>query len=289
MKKLSFAMVALVAAIMVSCGNGTPKADLKTEIDTLSYAFGMAQSTGLKSYLSQRMGVDTMYMDEFIKGLNDGANAGDDKKKAAYYAGLQIGQQISQQMLKGINYELFGEDSTQTISLKNLMAGFVSGATEKGGLMTPDSAQQLFQVKMMEVKKKQMEKLYGPWKKENQDYLAKVAKKDGVKKLSEGVYYEVIKEGTGEIPADTSRVDVHYEGRMINDTIFDSSYKRGESMKFKCNQVIPGWTEALTHMPVGSEWKVYISADKGYGEREAGEIKPFSTLVFKIELKGIEK
>ena len=289
MKKLSFAVVALVAAIMASCGNGTPKADLKNDIDTLSYAIGMAQSTGLKGYLAQRMGVDTMYLDEIIKGLNDGVNAGDDKKKTAYYAGLQIGQQVSQQMVKGINFELFGEDSTQTISLKNFMAGFISGTTEKGGLMTQEEAQQLAQTKMTEVKKQQMEKLYGPWKKENEEYLAKIAKKEGVKKLSDGVYYEVIEEGTGEIPADTSRVDVHYEGRLINDTIFDSSYKRGESIKLRCNQVISGWTEALTHMPVGSTWKVYIGADKGYGEREAGDIKPFSTLVFKVELKGIEK
>lgn len=289
MKKLSFAVVALVAAIMASCGNGTPKADLKNDIDTLSYAIGMAQSTGLKGYLAQRMGVDTMYLDEFIKGLNDGVNAGDDKKKTAYYAGLQIGQQVSQQMVKGINFELFGEDSTQTISLKNFMAGFISGTTEKGGLMTQEEAQKLAQTKMTEVKKQQMEKLYGPWKKENEEYLAKVAKQEGVKKLSDGVYYEVIEEGTGEIPADTSRVDVHYEGRLINDTIFDSSYKRGESIKLRCNQVIAGWTEALTHMPVGSKWKVYIGADKGYGEREAGDIKPFSTLVFTVELKGIEK
>jgi len=289
MKKLSIALTVVVAAIMASCGNGTPKADLNNDIDTLSYAIGMAQSTGLKSYLSQRMGVDTTYLDEFIKGLNDGVNAGDDKKKTAYYAGLQIGQQISQQMIKGINYELFGEDSTQTISLKNFMAGFVSGTTEKDGLMTQDEAQHLAEKKMTEVKKQQMEKLYGPWKKQNEEYLANIAKKDGVKKLTDGVYYKVIEEGTGEIPADSNRVDVHYEGRLINDSIFDSSYKRGESMKLRCNQVIPGWTEALTHMPVGSKWEVYIGADKGYGEREAGTIKPFSTLIFTVELKGIEK
>ena len=98
-------MMAFAAATFVSCGNSTPKADLKDEVDTLSYAMGMAQTQGLKEYLSDRLQIDTAYMDDFIKGLNDGANAGDDKKKAAYYAGIQIGQQISNQMVKGINHE----------------------------------------------------------------------------------------------------------------------------------------------------------------------------------------
>jgi len=289
MKKISIVVTAIVAIIMASCGNGTPKADLKSDVDTLSYAIGMAQTQGLKEYLVQRLGVDTAYLDEFIKGLNEGANAGDDKKTAAYFAGIQIGQQISQQMVKGINYELFGEDSTQTISLKNFMAGFVSGTTEKGGLMTVDEAAQLAQKKMQEVKAAQMEKQYGSWKKENEAFMEKIAKTEGIKKLDNGVYYEVIEEGTGEIPADTSRVKVNYEGKLINDTIFDSSYKRNEPTTFRCNQVIPGWTNALTHMPVGSKWKVYIPQDQAYGERESGDIKPFSALTFTIELLSIEK
>ena len=290
MKKLSFLFVIAVVAITVSCGNGTPKADLKSDIDTLSYAIGMAQTQGLKDYLTQRLGVDSAYMDEFIKGLNEGANAGDDKKKTAYYAGIQIGQQISQQMMKGINYEIFGEDSTQSISLKNFMAGFVSGTMEQGGLMTVDEAQELARRKQQEIKKAQMEKVYGPWKKENEDYMAKIAKQEGLSKLENGIYYEVLTEGKGEIPADTSKVKVNYEGKLINDTIFDSSYKRNEPTTFRCNQVIPGWTNALTHMPVGSKWKVYIPADQAYGDREAGAvIKPFSTLVFTIELLSIEK
>jgi FKBP-type peptidyl-prolyl cis-trans isomerase FklB len=289
MKKLSYLFVAVVAAVIASCGNGTPKADLKTDIDTLSYAIGMAQTQGLKEYLN-RMGVDSTYMDQFIKGLNEGANAGDDKKKTAYFMGIQIGQQISQQMIKGINYEIFGEDSTQTISLKNFMAGFVSGALEKGGLMTVEEAQGTARTKQQEIKKAQMEKVYGPWRQENEAFMAKIAKKEGISKLENGVYYEVIEEGKGAIPADTSRVKVNYEGKLINDTIFDSSYKRNEPTTFRCNQVIPGWTNALTHMPVGSKWKVYIPQDQAYGDREAGGvIKPFSALVFTIELLSIEK
>ncbi len=288
MKKLSFIFVVAIAAIIASCGNGTPKADLKSDVDTLSYAIGMAQTQGLKEYLSH-MGVDSAYMDQFIKGLNEGANAGDDKKKTAYFMGIQIGQQISQQMMKGINYELFGEDSTQTISLKNFMAGFVSATLEEGGLMTMEEAQATARQKQADIKKAQMEKKYGPWKQENEEFMAKIAKTEGLNKLENGVYYEVIEEGKGEIPADTSTVKVNYEGKLINDTVFDSSYKRNEPTSFRCNQVIPGWTNALTHMPVGSKWKVYIPQDQAYGAQDMGNIKPFSALVFTIQLEGIEK
>ena len=291
MKKFSIvaALAIAVASFVASCGNsGSNKPNLKNDVDTLSYAIGMAQTQGLKQYLVQRMGVDTAYINEFVKGLNDGASAGDDKKTAAYYAGVQIGQQILQ-MEKGINNELFGEDSTQTISHKNFMAGFVAGTLEKDGLMTTEEAGQMAQAKMQVVKSQHMEKVYGDNKKACEEYMAKIAKKEGIQKLDNGVYYEVITEGKGEIPADTSRVKVNYEGKLINDSIFDSTYKRGEPTTFRCNQVIPGWTNALTHMPVGSTWKVYIPQDQAYADREAGLIKPFSCLIFKIELISIEK
>lgn len=283
------ATLAIVAAGMVSCGKSTPKANLKSDVDTLSYAIGMAQTQGLKEYLVERMDVDTTYMKEFIKGLNEGANAGDDKKKAAYYAGIQIGQQISNIMMKNINREVFGNDSTKTISLKNFMAGFVSGVTGKNGLMTAEQAGQTAQTKMQQMKAEQMMKQYGPNKEKGEKFLAENAKKEGVKTLPSGVQYKVIKEGSGAIPADTSKVKVNYEGRTIDGKVFDSSYKRNQPLTLRCNQTIKGWTDAMVHMPVGSVWEVYIPQNLAYGEREQGDIKPFSVLIFKIELLGIEK
>ena len=285
MKKLSIvAVLAIAAAGFTACGNSTPKASLKSDVDTLSYALGMAQTQGLKEYLVDRLGVDTAYMDEFIKGLNEGANAGDNKKKAARYAGIQIGQQIANQMFKGINHELFGEDSTQSISLKNFMAGFVSGTIGKKGLMTIDTAQVIAQTKMQQIKAREMEKTYGPNKLEGEKFLAENAKKEGVVTLPSGVQYKVIKEGTGAIPVDSSLVKVHYEGRTLDGNVFDSSYKRGNPVDLRCNQTIKGWTDAMVHMPAGSVWEVYIPQELAYGEREQGNIKPFSTLIFKIEL-----
>ena len=290
MKKFTFAAIAAVSAVMMfACGNGAPKANLKSDVDTVSYAIGMAQTQGLKDYLVGRLGVDTTYMDEFIKGLNEGANAGDDKKKAAYYAGIQIGQQISNQMVKGINHELFGDDSTKTISLKNFMAGFIAGTVGKGGLMTVDSAQAVAQEMMRVIKAKNMEKEFGPNKKAGEEFLAKNAKAEGVKVLEGGVQYKVIKEGNGPLPKDTSLVRVHYEGKTLDGKVFDSSYKRGEPANFRANQVIKGWTEALVHMPAGSIWEVYIPQELAYGERQQGaDIKPFSMLIFKIELLEVD-
>jgi FKBP-type peptidyl-prolyl cis-trans isomerase FklB len=286
MKKFTFAAIAAIAAVtLYSYGYSTPKANLKSDVDTVSYAIGMAQTNGLKDYLVNRLDIDTAYMDEFIKGLNEGANAGDDKQKAAYYAGIQIGQQISNQMVKGINRELFGDDSTKTISLKNFMAGFISGTTGKGGLMTVDSAQIVAQTLMQSIKAKTMEKEFGPNKVAGEKFLAENAKKGGVKTLDGGVQYKVIKEGNGAIPADTSRVKVNYEGRTLDGKVFDSTYKRGEPAEFRCNQVIKGWTQALVHMPAGSVWEVYVPQELAYGARQQGnDIKPFSMLIFKIEL-----
>lgn len=290
MKKLTFvAALAIAAATMTSCGNSTPKADLKTDVDSMSYAMGYSQTQGLKEFMTGRMNVDTTYMDEFVKGVNDGANAGDDKKKSAYYAGIQIGQQISNMMIKGINHEVFGSDSTKTISMKNFMAGFIAGTTGKKGIMTMAQAQQLAQAKMTAIKAKNMEKQYGTNKIAGDKFLAANKTKAGVKTLPSGVQYKVIKEGNGPMPSDTSMVKVQYEGKTIDGKVFDSSYKRGQPVDLRANQVIKGWTEALVHMPVGSVWEVYIPQNLAYGEREQGQIKPFSALVFKIELISIGK
>ena len=290
MKKLTFMAASAIAAMSImSCGNSTPKANLKSDVDSMSYAIGMAQTQGLKEYLVGRMGVDTTYMKEFIKGLNEGANAGDDKKKAAYYAGIQIGQQISNQMVMGINHEVFGDDSTKTISLKNFMAGFVSGVTGKNGIMTVQEAGMMAQAKMQQLKAKTMEAKYGDNKKKGEEFMAANKSKEGIKTLPSGVQYKVIKEGNGPIPADTSMVSCNYEGRTIDGKVFDSSYKRNQPIKLRCNQTIKGWTDAMVHMPVGSVWEVYIPQELAYGEREQGDIKPFSVLIFKIELLGIEK
>ena len=287
MKSLKFmAVMAIAAATFSSCGNSSaPKADLKTDVDSMSYAIGYVQSQYMRQAIEQGQVIDTTYMDEFVKGVNEGVNAGDDKKKAAYIIGLQVGQQISGQLLKGINNEVYGGDSTKTISQKNPLAGFITGVTGTKGSMTPETANMVAQTKMQEIKTKTMAKQYGANKAAGERFLAANKKKPGVVTLPSGLQYKVIKEGKGAIPTDTTQVKVQYEGRTIDGQVFESSYKNDGPITMTPKQMIPGWTEALTHMPEGSVWEVYIPQNLAYGERQAGDkIKPFSALIFKIEL-----
>ena len=288
MKKVSIFMAIAAAASLASCTAQSPKANLSTELDSLSYSIGMAQTQGLKGYLTGRLDVDTAYMAEFIKGLNEGANK-TSKKDIAYMAGLQIGQMVSKQWVEGFNQQIFGGDSTQTISRENLLAGFVAGVVGKG-IMTKEEAQTFMQTQMDAVKAKAMEKKYADNKAAGEKFLAENKTKEGVVTTPSGLQYKIITKGTGEIPADSSKVKVNYKGTLIDGTEFDSSYKRKEPATFRANQVIKGWTEALTMMPVGSKWELYIPQELAYGASETGgQIKPFSTLIFEVELVGIEK
>lgn len=288
MKKSTALMVLAAAAGLASCGqSGTPKANMKSDIDTLSYMVGVSNSQGLKDYVVGRLGVDTTYMADFIKGIKEGMKNTSDKEKA-YMAGMQIGQQVSGDMYEAINNQLFAGDSTTTMSKENFLAGFIA-AVEGNSLVAPDSASMYVRTKSEEIKTKALEAKYGEYKKENEEFLANNKSKDGIKVTESGLQYRIIKEGKGEIPTKTSRVKVHYKGTMIDGTEFDSSYERKEPTTFRADQVIKGWTEALTMMPVGSKWELYIPQELGYGSREAGKIKPFSTLIFEVELISIEK
>jgi len=288
MKKGTALMVLAAAAGLASCSqSGTPKANMKSDIDTLSYMVGVSNSQGLKDYVVGRLGVDTTYMADFIKGIKEGMKNTSDKEKA-YMAGMQIGQQVSGDMYEAINNQLFAGDSTTTMSKENFLAGFIA-AVEGNSLVAPDSASMYVRTKSEEIKTKALEAKYGEYKKENEEFLANNKSKDGIKVTESGLQYRIIKEGKGEIPTKTSRVKVHYKGTMIDGTEFDSSYERKEPTTFRADQVIKGWTEALTMMPVGSKWELYIPQELGYGSREAGKIKPFSTLIFEVELISIEK
>jgi FKBP-type peptidyl-prolyl cis-trans isomerase FklB len=124
--------------------------------------------------------------------------------------------------------------------------------------------------------------------KAGQEFLASNKEKAGVTELPSGLQYEVITEGTGAKPTESNKVKCHYHGTLINGTIFDSSVQRGQPASFPLNQVIKGWTEGLQLMPTGSKWRFFIPPHLGYGERQASaEIGPNSTLIFEVELLGI--
>lgn len=286
MKKATFMMVLAAAAGMASCAQG-PKANLKSDVDTLSYMMGVSNTQGLMEYATGRLGVDTAHVADFIRGIEQGTKATDAKQKA-YMAGMQIGQQISGDMFEAINRQLFAGDSATSLSKENFLAGFIA-AVQKNATVSTDSASMYVREKADAIKAKALEAQYADYKKQNEDFLASNKSKEGVKTTPSGLQYKIITEGKGEIPADTSSVKVHYKGTLIDGTQFDSSYDRKEPTTFRANQVIKGWTEALTMMPVGSKWELYIPQELAYGSRETGSIKPFSTLIFEVELISIEK
>jgi FKBP-type peptidyl-prolyl cis-trans isomerase len=123
---------------------------------------------------------------------------------------------------------------------------------------------------------------------EGSNFLKENKTKPGVVETESGLQYKVIKEGTGRKPIATSEVTVHYEGKLINGEIFDSSYERGETISFALNQVIPGWTEGLQLMKEGSIYELYVPSDLGYGDRDLPNIPAGSVLIFKVELFSFE-
>ncbi len=287
MKKVTL-LAAIVATVsFASCTAQSPKPELKSDTDSLCYAIGMAQTQGLKEYLVGRLNVDTTYMDEFVKGLMDGSKK-TTKKEAAYMAGLQIGGQISGQMVQGITKEVFGGDSTK-FNKNDFLAGFIAGTLNKGGKMTPQSAQAYVQTRMESIKAAAMEKSYGANKKAGEAFLAANKTKPGVVTTASGLQYKILTKGTGAIPTDASKVKLNYRGTTIDGKEFDSSYKRKEPATFVVSQNIKGFAEALKLMPVGSKFIIYVPQNLGYGPQEAGQIKPFSTLIFEVELLSIEK
>jgi len=289
MKKVSILAAVAIATGLASCTAQAPKATLKTDVDSLSYAIGISQTNGLKDYLSQRMEMDTAYIADFLKGVNDAANK-TSKKDQAYLLGLQIGSQMAgPQAIKGMNHQLFADDSTMTVNKSDILAGVFAGVLNKDMKITPEEAQVLIQKMMESIKGKAAEKKYADNKAAGEKFLAENKTKEGVKTTASGLQYKVITEGKGEIPNDTCKVKVNYRGKLIDGTEFESTYTRNEPFVTNVGGVIKGWTEALKMMPVGSKWELYIPQELAYGSRESGQIKPFSTLIFEVELVGIEK
>ncbi len=289
MKKmiLSAAFVAATACL-ASCGGQAPKANLKTDVDTLSYMMGISNTQGLDMYISQQFGVDSTHMADFIKGVKEGIN-NVSEGEIAYMAGVQIGKQVSGDMFDRISQSIFSGDSTQSLNKENLLAGFIT-ALEKKNKVSVEEASTYVQANVEIIKEKSTKKKWGANKEAGEKFLAENAKKEGVVTTESGLQYKVIKAGKGAIPTKKSKVKVHYKGTLIDGTQFDSSYDRKEPVTFGVTEVIKGWTEALQLMPVGSKWELYIPQDLAYGKRETGEhIKPYSALIFEVELIGIEK
>ena len=194
-------------------------------------------------------------------------NRDDDPQFKAYMAGMEIAKQLKEKMLPGMAREL--KDSPDSLVEELAFRGFIDALQGDTTYYNIEDASLLFKDLMSEAKEAKTEKLYGENRRAGEQFLAENSKKEGVTTTESGL---------------------HYEGRLVDGTVFDSSAKHGDKpLEFKANQVIKGWTEALTLMPVGSKWELYIPYDLAYGERDSGKIKPFSALIFTVELVEIVK
>ena len=260
---------------------------LNNSSDSLSYAAGVALTNGLVSYLLQQK-MDTTMMSDFVRGLREGIRSVGDPKQKAYMVGLDIARQVNERMLPGISEEF--KDTPDSIISDLLCRGFIDAIEGDSTVFTYDAADKFFTEKRALDKIAKENKLYGPNREAGEQFLKENAKKDSVIVLPSGLQYKVLVKGDGEVPLADQKVQVNYEGRLIDGTVFDASARHGDKpSEFKPNQVIKGWTEALTMMPVGSKWQLFIPYYLAYGNRSAGEIKPYSTLIFDVELVGIVK
>lgn len=278
--------------------------ELVSSIDSISYAFGAGVTNqGLNQYLMQ-LGViadtsnvtDPSKLDsintanaqniiELLQGANDRLYSAE--KSTAYNTGFEIGSQI-EKMAEGLSKQIDPENS-DPINLKVALVG-INDALTKQSMRVENPEQYIESIMQVSQDKAKLaaEAANASIIAEGEAFMAANAQRPGVVSLPSGLQYEVEVEGTGAIPTATDKVKVHYTGTLLDGTVFDSSVQRGTPISFGVQQVIKGWTEALQLMPVGSKWKVYIPYDLAYGDRDTGSIKPYSNLIFEIELLDIE-
>jgi FKBP-type peptidyl-prolyl cis-trans isomerase len=194
----------------------------------------------------------------------------------SYYLGLSYGAGLKQAEIDSLfNYNAFTKGMKEA----------ATGDTLPTSQMEIETYLRTYFAKLQDEKVKNQ---YKDYMAENEAFLTNNAKKDSVITLPSGLQYVIIKEGNGQKPTMNDKVKVHYTGKVIDGTVFDSSYERKEPYEFKVGEVIPGWVEIIQLMPVGSKWRVYIPQELAYGSRgRGGVIQPFSTLIFDMELSEI--
>ncbi len=191
----------------------------------------------------------------------------------SYALGMNIGQNLKGEGLDALNSTL----------LANALDAYLHGDSLK---LKPMDAGQLVNNHLAELKEKKAQAVKG----DGEKFLEENKKREGVVTLTSGLQYQILKAGTGEKPLATDKVTTHYHGTFLDGKVFDSSVDRGQPAQFPVNRVIPGWTEALQLMPVGSKWKLWIPYNLAYGEKGyPPKIPPYSALIFEVELISIDK
>ncbi len=259
------------------------KVALATPSDTLSYAAGQSFTRGLMEYVTQQLHVDSAHIGDFTAALREQLASAGDPAFAARAAAATVAQMVDDRMLPNVSKAF--EGTSYSIDREKFNQGFIDAVLGDTAVMNVEAAAGHFD----KVRKAEEAKKNEAYRQQNAAWLADNANKEGVKVLPSGLQYKVINTGTGAVAKQDDNVTVRYEGRTIDGNVFDSSYKRNpNTTSFRPNQVIKGWTEALTMMPEGSKWELYIPQELAYGARQAGQIKPYSTLIFTVEVVKVE-
>ncbi|MBR4128793.1 MAG: FKBP-type peptidyl-prolyl cis-trans isomerase [Bacteroidaceae bacterium] len=247
--------------------------------DSASYAMGVLQAPSLMQYLQQREGVDSAYIGEALSALSANLTEEQTNRIIAFATGLKIAK-MNESMKSDLNRQLTGKADTTFLNLNLMNQALTDAGTGKAGMLTAEQAMALME--------RQEKFVAEGMRLEGEKWLDENAQKEGVVTTASGLQYKVLTQGEGKKATADNMVEVHYEGRLLDGTIFDSSYQRGQTASFKPTQVIKGWTEALQMMPEGSTWELYIPYNLAYGERGNRNIPPYSTLIFKVQVIAVK-
>ena len=286
MKKVIFSIAAFSAMLLATSCVNNANVEVKTSADSLAYAAGVVNSDGLVEHVTTRMMIDPQYMPQVLEGIKEALNA-DSPADEAKNIGRQIGSQIKNQILPTMNATIY-PNQEDSINQEIFLSAFIAAVNGEEILMDLQTASAYFMSEVERIRTANIAKAYADNKVAGENFLEANKAVAGVQVTESGLQYKVEKMGKGKKPTATDRVKVHYHGTLIDGTVFDSSVERGEPIVFGLNQVIPGWTEGVQLMPVGSKFTFYIPQQLAYGDRETGTIKPYSALIFEVELLGIE-
>lgn len=314
--RLNLFAAIIISGLFFSCQNMGTGSKADSKVDSVSYIMGVLDGQRVVKSLEQakldKVVLMPVYSEAFIAAVNEAELKIDPttnmdaarnflKNQRDYQMAVEkdsLGDipefQATQETLDSISYILGASDGQNLknsfshmgidtlISYTKYLDGFSKAVNQEEIGLNPQEKIGMINAYFMEAR-------YGKNKQDGIDFLAKNKERSEVTETESGLQYEIITEGDGEMPTDTSTVKVHYHGTLIDGTVFDSSVDRGEPVEFQLNRVIKGWTEGLQLMKVGSKYKFYIPYDLAYGDADQGVIKPFSTLIFEVELLSIVK
>ena len=274
MKKIVFIMTLVAALGITACGGGKNVANvsLKTPQDSLAFAVSLAKSESLSDVVYGQLGVDSAYIDEFVRGVCDAFPMSGDAKTKAYVAGLSIGTQAGN-VYENSNNEVYKGDSINKLDRAMFLAGLIAGVYNDDKVMSMEQAQE-YSDRVI-------------YRQASEDFMAENKKREGVVTLPSGLQYKMEVQGTGALATANDTVSVIYRGTFPDGRTFDSS--RGKEMAFPVDRVVPGFSEALQLLPEGSKCKIYIPWQLGYGKTGSQRIPPYSVLVFDLEVMRVIK